>query len=92
MQAILDQLRADRLKLLEEGVLTGCWLSTSKPRGTASQGAKPHYQLRSRLPQFNGKKSRYVAAKEVAAIAAQIDRGRQLAAIDRQLRQLARLE
>lgn len=82
---ILDWLKAKRQDLQGQGpVLYDCWIGRSKPGGTA-RNPRLHYQLRSRKPQFNGKKSRYLRAAELGEYQAAIERGRTLMQLEKQI-------
>lgn len=84
----LKSLEAERSQISSEGdVILDAWLAQSKPSGTA-RTSKPHWQLRSRKPQFGGKKSKYLKAAEVSQYEAAIARGKQLKELDRQIKTL----
>ena len=86
----LKMLEAERTRISHEGdVLLDCWLAQSRPSGTARTN-HAHWQLRSRKPQFSGKKSRYVKAAEVGQYAAAIARGQHLKHLARQIETLQR--
>lgn len=81
----LKNLEAERVRISNEGdVLFSCWLAPSKPGGTA-RTSNAHWQLRSRQPQFNGKKSKYIKASEVGQYEAAITRGKGLRQIDKEI-------
>lgn len=84
----LKILEAERAKISNEGdVLLDCWIAQSKPGGTA-RTATAHWQLRSREPRFNGKKSKYLKASEVGQYEAAIARGKQLRSLVQQIETL----
>jgi hypothetical protein len=84
----LDQLKAQRQVLQAQGpALFDCWIAESKPGGTAIN-ARRHFQLRSRKPQFNGKKSRYLRAAELGEYRAAIARGRASIQLGKQILKL----
>lgn len=92
----LKVLEGERAKISSEGdVLFDCWIAQSKPGGTA-RTTTAHWQLRSREPQFNGKKSKYLKASEVGQYEAAIARGKQLNQLSKQIEalrlQVTRLE
>jgi hypothetical protein len=71
----------------ERDVLFDCWIAASKPGGTA-RTQKAHYQLRSRKPMFDGKKSKYLKIAEMRQYETAIARGKQLKQMDRQIEAL----
>jgi hypothetical protein len=82
----LGRLESERSRLLAEGeCLYDCWVGLSYPGGNASIAAKqkPYPQLRSTLAQFDGKKSRYLKADEVAEFKAAIVRGRKVRKLEK---------
>jgi hypothetical protein len=84
----LETLQAERARISGEGeALQDCWLSQSKPGGSA-RSQNLHWQLRSRQPIFDGKKSKYLKPDEVAVYQTAIERGRQIKALDKQIAQL----
>ncbi len=84
----LKTLETEKARISGEGnVLLDCWLSESKPGGTA-RSQKAHWQLRSRKAQFNGKKSKYIKASDVGLYQAAIARGKQLRQLDQQIEAL----
>jgi len=86
--ARLQDLEMERNRIRNEGdVLVDCWLAQSRPSGTARTN-HAHWQLRSRKPQFGGKKSKYVKTAEVGHYEAAIARGKQLKHLDRQIEAL----
>lgn len=86
----LEQLKAQRYALQTQGpVLFDCWIAESKPGGTAINASR-HLQLRSRKPQFNGKKSRYLRAAEVGKYRAAIACGKAIKQLNREIRILER--
>lgn len=89
--ALLESLKAletEKARINGEGtVLFDCWLAASKPGGTAKTD-KAHWQLRSRKPQFTGKKSKYLKVAEIGQYEAVIARGKQLKQLDRQIEAL----
>jgi hypothetical protein len=91
LQAELETLQQEAARIRSAGlVLESCWIGTSSPRGTAgkpSQG-KDYYELRSRKPIFDGKKSRYVREAEVGEFREAIDSGRQLKVIQSRIERL----
>jgi hypothetical protein len=88
LQATLDDLNAQRAKIVGEGwFLQHCWLVQVKPGGTAHTDAK-YWQVRSRQPLFNGKTLKHLKAEEVEDYRAAIARGRQITQIDRQIAKL----
>jgi hypothetical protein len=98
-QRLLDQLttlQAQQAEVRAQGIaLFDCWIAQSKPAGTARTD-NHHWQLRSRIAQFNGKKSRYLKRGEVAQYRAAIARGQKLKHIEQEIRslrqQLARID
>jgi hypothetical protein len=77
-----------RKRLIEEfGYLQDCWIAKYQPAGTA-KGKNTYYHLRSRLPQFNGKKSQHLKADEMVHYQKLIENGRELKRIERQLQKL----
>lgn len=90
-QRLLDQLttlQAQQAEIRAQGVaLFDCWIAQSKPAGTARTD-NHHWQLRSRIAQFSGKKSRYLRRGEVARYRAAIARGQKLKHIEQEVRKL----
>lgn len=88
IQSDLEALIAQRAQITEAGwSLQHCWLTQSKPGGTARTDHK-YWQVRSRQPIFNGKTVKHLKADEVEDYKAAIERGRQLQQIDRQIKKL----
>jgi hypothetical protein len=86
----LKSLEAERARIQAEGdALFDCWIAESKPGGTARTN-KAHCQLRSRKPQFDGKKSKYLKVGEIGRYEAAIARGKQLKQLERQIETLSR--
>jgi hypothetical protein len=81
-QLTLLESRISQLKV--EGILLDCRLSSAKPGGTASKGAKVQYRKRFTTPQANGKKSEYVQARDVEKVRADIARGREYRKLEKQ--------
>ena len=74
-------------------VLEGCRLDFNSPGGTASKGAKTnskYAQLRSGRGNLlsNGKKSLYVPIDQIPETQAAIERGKELAKLQKRLKQL----
>jgi hypothetical protein len=95
LKSALDALTAERAQVIAAGwFLQNCWLTQSKPGGTARTNQK-YWQVRSRQPLFDGKTLKHLKADEVEDYKAAIERGRQLKQIDRQIvklqQQLAQL-
>lgn len=81
----LENLKAEKRQLEDQGaVLFECWIAESKPGGTA-RTKKAHYQLRSRQPQFGGKKSKYLKLDEVGEYRAAITRGKAIRQLEKQI-------
>jgi hypothetical protein len=77
----------------EGEVLEGCRLNFSAAGGTASRSAKlslKYAQLRSGRGKVlgNGKRSQYVALDDIPKVQAAIERGRELAKLQKRLKQL----
>lgn len=88
IQSDLKTLTAQRAQITEAGwSLQHCWLTQSKPGGTARTDHK-YWQVRSRQPLFDGKTVKHLKADEVEDYRAAIERGRQLQQIDRQIKKL----
>ena len=64
------------------------WVGECRPAGNARGQVPKQHQLRSRQPIFNGKKSRYLKASEVAKAKVAVERGRQLAQLEREAEQV----
>ncbi|MBD2067286.1 hypothetical protein H6F93_07055 [Leptolyngbya sp. FACHB-671] len=90
-QALLEKiasLQLQQFKIREQGnVLLDCWISQSKPSGTA-RSDNVHWQLRSRKAQFGGKKSKYLKASEVGQYEEAIARGKELNRLEREMETL----
>ena len=85
----LKTLQAEKARVSNEGtVLVDCWIAISKPGGTA-RSTNAHWQLRSRKPQFAGKKSKYLKAAEIGEYEAAIARGKQLKQLNKQIESLS---
>jgi hypothetical protein len=84
----LATLQAERMRISGEGeVLLDCWVAQSGAGGTAR--TKKHYwQVRSRNPIFDGKKSKYLKAHEVAEYEAAIARGKRIKALSKEIQKL----
>jgi hypothetical protein len=81
----LDQLKAQQQALQAQGpALFDCWIAESKPGGTAINASR-HFQLRSRKPQFNGKKSRYLRTADVGEYRAAIALGKEIKSLNKQI-------
>lgn len=74
----------------EDDILFDCWLAQSKPAGTAKTN-HAHWQLRSRKPQFGGKKSKYVKVADVGQYEAAIARGKQLKQLNQKITRFQQL-
>jgi hypothetical protein len=84
----LKTLKAEKARVSNEGIaLVDCWIATSKPGGTA-RSTNAHWQLRSRKPQFAGKKSKYLKAAEIGEYEVAIARGKQLKQLEQQIKSL----
>ena len=86
-RAHLTHLKRRKRLIEEEGFLQDCWLATYQPGGTA-RGHKTYYHLRSRSPQFGGKKSQHINPEQVPSYQQLIANGRELKKIERQLKKL----
>lgn len=84
LETQLAQLESRISQLRAEGILLDCRLSSAKPGGTASRGAKTQYRKRFTTPQANGKKSEYVPAEDVGKVRADIKRGREYKKLEKQ--------
>lgn len=67
--------------------LQNVWIGQCRPGGNARGNIATQYQLRSRQPIFDGKKSRYLKVSELKAVKEAIERGRELTNLERQLQQ-----
>lgn len=85
---ILDSLDREREQVASQGwYLQHCWLVQVKPGGNA-RTARKYWQVRSRKALFDGKKLKHLKPELVEDYKTAIERGRQLAAIDRQIEKL----
>lgn len=89
LQSALNTLKAERERVTQNWYLQNCWVTQSKPGGTARTTQK-YWQARSRQPIFDGKTVKHLKADEVEDYKAAIARGRQLKQIDRQIEKLQR--
>ena len=81
----LETLKTEKRQLEDQGmILFDCWIAESKPGGTA-RTKKAHYQLRSRQPQFAGKKSKYLKVDEVGKYQSAIARGKAIRQLEKQI-------
>jgi hypothetical protein len=88
LQQELATLKAERTRISTEGeVLLDCWVAQSSAGGTARTG-KRYWQVRSRNPIFDGKKSKYLKASEVAEYEAAIARGKRIKALGKEIEKL----
>ncbi|MBD1999243.1 hypothetical protein H6G00_21955 [Leptolyngbya sp. FACHB-541] len=87
-QTLLEKiasLQSQQFKIREQGdVLLDCWIAQSKPSGTARTD-NSHWQLRSRKPQFGGRKSKYLKPSEVGQFEEAIARGKELKRLEREI-------
>lgn len=84
----IERLRAEIKELQDQGeCYLDAWVSYSVPAGTA-RTSRSHAQLRSRLAQFNGKKSRYLKRHEVKEADAACERGRQIKKLQKLIEKL----
>ena len=86
-QPNITALKNQKCRLEEEGYLLDCWIGKYRPGGTA-KGNNVYYQLRSRKPLGNGKKSKHLKTEELPHFRRLIANGRQLRRIERQLKKL----
>jgi hypothetical protein len=95
IRAKIAALQRQRSQISQMAYLPDCRLELAYPGGTAGKASqeKPYGRLRSGkgnlLP--NGKRSQYVPVDDVVNVQAQIERGRQMKAIDREIGKLERL-
>ncbi|MFM2433111.1 MAG: hypothetical protein RLZZ511_4325 [Cyanobacteriota bacterium] len=95
IRAKIAALQRQRSQISQLDYLTNCRLELAYPGGTAGKASqeKPYGRLRSGkgnlLP--NGKRSQYVPVDDVVNVEAQIERGRQIKTIDREIGKLERL-
>jgi polyhydroxyalkanoate synthesis regulator phasin len=88
LQQELATLQAERTRISTEGeVLLDCWVAQSAAGGTARTG-NLYWQVRSRHPIFDGKKSRYLKVSEVAEYEAAIACGKRIKALDKEIEKL----
>ena len=80
----ITSLKNQKGRIEAEGYLLDCWIGKYRPGGTA-RGEKLYYQLRSRRPFENGKKSKHLKAEEIPHYRKLIDNGRKLKRILKQL-------
>ncbi|KJH71379.1 hypothetical protein [Aliterella atlantica] len=86
--SIIDTLNQERVQVASQGwYLQHCWLVQVKPGGNARTDRK-YWQVRSRKALFDGKKLKHLKPELVEDYKAAIERGRQLAGIDRQIEKL----
>lgn len=84
LRSDLEDLYAQRQEILRSGeIITGATLTKAKPKGTASKNAATAYRLRFKETQANGKRTRYVRQKELAATRADLARGKALVKVER---------
>ncbi len=84
----LTTLQAERTRISSEGeVLLDCWVAQTGAGGTARTG-NLYWQVRSRNPIFDGKKSKYLKASEVAEYEAAIARGKRIKALGKEIENL----
>lgn len=72
-----------------EGYLLDCWIAAYTPGGTA-KGEHTYYQLRSRKPLKNGKRTQHLSAAEVPCYQQLVENGRFLKRLKRQLARVSR--
>lgn len=87
LRSALSRLQSDRAQLTQTWYLQNCWVTQSKPGGTARTEHK-YWQVRSREPILDGKTAKHLKPDEVEDYRAAIARGRQLKQIDRQIEKL----
>jgi hypothetical protein len=88
LQQELATLQAERTRISTEGeVLLDCWVAKSGAGGT-TRTENLYWQVRSRNPIFDGKKSRYLKASEVAEYEAAIARGKRIKALGKEIEKL----
>ena len=88
LQQELATLQTERTRISSEGeVLLDCWVAQSWAGGTA-RTQKRYWQVRSRNPIFDGEKSKYLKANEVAEYETAIARGKRIKALGKDIEKL----
>ncbi|MBD1846686.1 hypothetical protein H6F89_25360 [Cyanobacteria bacterium FACHB-63] len=87
LQSALDGLKAERVQITQSWYLQNCWVTQSKPGGTARTKHK-YWQVRSRQPMLDGKTVKHLKVDEVEDYKAAIARGRRIKQIDQQIEKL----
>lgn len=80
-------LRRKIITIEQEGYLTDCWIARYTPRGSA-KGTHSYYQLRSRVPFANGKRTQHIPLEALPHFVKLVNNGRLLPKLRRQVAQL----
>ncbi|HEY9628074.1 MAG TPA: DNA N-6-adenine-methyltransferase [Coleofasciculaceae cyanobacterium] len=88
LKAKLTELEAEISRVRTVEHYRDAWVGECRPAGSARGQVSKQYQLRSRQAIFNGKKSRYLKASEVAKAKAAVEWGRKLAQLEREVEQV----
>jgi hypothetical protein len=91
MDQDLASLQRRRDELVSQGIWTNCWIETAKPGGTAG-GDAMRYRARAHKGQTfeSGKRTKYVAAADLGWVRGCIQRGQEVARLDRAIVHLAK--
>ncbi len=89
MDQDLASLQRRREALVSQGIWSGCWLEQSKAGGTAG-GNAVHYRARAHKGQTfeSGKRTKYIAAADLAWVRGCITRGQEVARLDKAIARL----
>jgi hypothetical protein len=88
LKAHLEKLEAEASQIRVQEHYLHAWVGKSLPSGNAGGVASAQYQLRSRQPIFNGKKSRYLKASELIGAKVAVEQGRQLLQLEQQIKKV----
>jgi len=88
LKAQLEKLESEAQQIRAQEHYLRAWVGKSLPSGNARGVVSAQYQLRSRQPIFNGKKSRYLRASEVTEAKVAVARGRQLLQLEQQAKKV----
>ena len=78
----LSTLKRKKESIEREGYVSGCWIASYRPKGTA-KGENTYYRLESRVPFENGKRTRHLKIDELPTFRQLVANGQALKRIER---------